>query len=260
MRTSSRGYFFLNSSAKDRVDSSLARSTVSRYTFEFPESRTMSCRAASPRVALRHARTTVPPKRARPSAVALPIPEFPPVTRNTRSPMGADMVSRAVDIYDRHATPDKDVHDGQLVGAIWVHVPVDEAGRDVEEVPGTHDRRVRTLRAVLESELTRDQATVEFVGSVMMPTRYRSAVEPRSGHEDIARLVRLLSKDPGCRFAFLQVRPGDDVDPRHGPADERVILKVLLKRHPRRAHRNGPEVPFHRSRLTQIRDFGERAF
>src|SRR5213594_1300995 len=188
----------------------------------------MSCCAASPRVALRHARTIVPPKRARPNAVALPIPEFAPVTRNTRSSMGADMVLRAVDIYDRHATPDKDVHDGQLVGAVWVHVPVDEAGRDVEEVPGTHDRRVRALRTVLESELTRDQETVEFVGSVMMPTRYRSAFEPRSGHEDIARLERLLPKDPGCRFAFLQVRPGDDVDPRHVPADERVILKVLV--------------------------------
>src|SRR2546422_7083160 len=115
MRTSSRVYFFLNSSAKDRVDSSLARSTISRWTLEFPESRMMSCRAASPRVALRQAMTTVPPRRARPNAVALPIPEFAPVTRNTRSPVGADMVLWAVDIYDRHATPDKDVHDGQLV-------------------------------------------------------------------------------------------------------------------------------------------------
>src|SRR5881296_4264640 len=243
MSTSSREYFLRNASAKARVEASLARSTSSRETREFPDCRTMSCLAASPRVALRHAMTTVPPKRARPRAVASPIPEFAPVTRNTRSPRGADMVSRAVDIYDRHATPDKDVHDGQLVGAIRVHVPVDEAGRDVEEVPGTHDRRVRALRTVLESELTRDQETVEFVGSVMMPTRYRSALESRSGHEDIARLERPLPKDPGCRFAFLQVRPGDDVDPRHGPADERVILKVLLKRHPRRAHRNGPEVP-----------------
>src|SRR2546427_151069 len=177
----------------------------------------MRGRAASPGVALRHAMTTVPPKRARPNPVALPIPEFAPVTRNTRSPRGADMVSRAVDIHDRHATPDKDVHDGQLVCAIRVHVPVDEAGRDVEEVPGTHDRRLRALRTVLESELTRDQETIEFVGSMMMPTRHRSAVEPRSGDEDIARLERLLPKDPRRRFALLQVRPGDDLDPRHGP-------------------------------------------
>src|SRR2546425_6911178 len=159
----------------------------------------MSCRAASPRVALRHAITTVPPRRARPNAVALPIPEFAPVTRSTRSSMGADMVSRAVDIHDRHAASDEDVHNDQIVGAVWVHVPVDEAGRDVEEVPGTHDRRVRALRAVLESELTRDQETVEFVGSMMMPTRHRSALESRSGHEGIARLERLLSEDPGRR-------------------------------------------------------------
>src|SRR2546427_4530328 len=218
MRTSSRGYFFLNSSAKDRVDSSLARSTVSRYTFEFPESRRTSCRAASPRVALRHAMTTVPPRRARPNAVALPMPEFAPVTRNTRFSRLADKVpSHAVDIHDRHTAPDEDVHDDQFVCAIRVHVPMHEAGRDVEEVPGTHDRRVRALRAVLESELTRDQEAVEFVGSVMMPTRHRSAVEPRSGDEDIARLERLLPKDPRRRFALLQVRPVDDLDPRHGP-------------------------------------------
>src|SRR3989441_10374455 len=174
--------------------------------------------------------TTVPPRRARPNAVALPMPEFAPVTRNTRFSRLADKVpSHAVDIHDRHTAPDEDVHDDQFVCAIRVHVPMHEAGRDVEEVPGTHDRRVRALRAVLESELTGDQEAVEFVGSVMMPTRYRSALEPRSGHEDIARLERLLPKDPGCRFALLQVRPVDDVDPRHVPADERVILKVLVK-------------------------------
>src|SRR5438093_5511497 len=206
----------------------------------------MSCRAASPRVALRHARTIVPPKRARPSAVALPIPEFAPVTRNTRSPRGADMVSRAVDIHDRHATPDEDVHDGQLVGAIRVHVPVHEAGRDVEEVPGTHDRRVRALRAVLESELTRDQETVEFVGPMMMPARYRSALKPRPGDEGIARLERLLPNDSRCRYALLQVGPMDDFDPRHGLADEGVILKVLVRRSGPSAHTNLRSAPFHR--------------
>src|SRR2546426_1424434 len=193
----------------------------------------MSCRAASPRVALRQAITTVPPRRARPNAVALPIPEFAPVTRSTRSSIFPTMVPLpAVDIHDRLAASDEDIHDDQLACAIRVHVPVHEAGRDVEEVPGTHDRRVRALRAVLESELTGDQEAIEFVGSVMMPTRYRSALEPRSGHEDIARLERLLPNDPGCRFALLQVRPVDDVDSRHGPADERVILKVLVKPHP----------------------------
>src|SRR2546430_5641481 len=188
----------------------------------------MSCRAASPRVALRHAMTTVPPRRARPNAVALPIPEFAPVTRSTRSSIATMVPSHTVDIHDRLAAPDEDIHDDQLACAIRVHVPVNEAGRDVEEVPGTHDRRVRTLRAVLESELTGDQEAIEFVDSVMMPTRYRSALESRSRHEDIARLERLLPKDPGRRFALLQVRPVDDVDPRHGPADERVILKVLV--------------------------------
>src|SRR5256886_9561458 len=141
----------------------------------------MSCRAASPRVARRHAITTVPPRRARPNAVALPIREFARVTRSTRSSMLATMVpSRAVDIHDRLAASDEDIHDDQLACAIRVHVPVHEAGRDVEEVPGPRDRRVRALRAVLESELTGDQEAIEFVGSVMMPTRYRSALESRS--------------------------------------------------------------------------------
>src|SRR2546426_1766123 len=221
----------------------------------------MSCRAASPRVALRHAITTVPPRRARPNAVALPIPEFAPVTRSTRSSMFATMVPHhAVDIPAGLAASDEDIHDDQLACAIRVHVPVHEAGRDVEEVPGPRDRRVRALRAVLESELTGDQEAIEFVGSVMMPTRYRSALESRSRHEDIARLERLLPKDPGRRFALLQVRPVDDVDPRHGPADERVILKVLVSSHLRRPHRKTHEDGLHRRGLTQIRDLGERAF
>src|SRR2546427_646284 len=114
----------------------------------------MSCRAASPRVALRHAMTTIPPRRARPNAVALPIPEFAPVTRNTRASI--------------------------------------------------------------------------------------FALKPRPRDEGIARLERLLARDPRCRFALLQVGPVDDLDPRHGLADEGVILKVLVRRSGQSAPQKAP--------------------
>src|SRR5439155_3521271 len=157
-----------------------------------------------------------------------------------RPPSSRSSYSHALDIPDRHAAPDEDVHDDEIVGAIRVHVPVHETGRDVEEVPGTHDRRVRALRAILKSELTRDQEAVEFVGPMMMPARYRSALEPRPGDEGIARLERLLPNDSGCRFALLQFGPVDDFDPRHGLADEGVILKVLVRRSGRSAPQKAP--------------------
>src|SRR2546426_2743329 len=158
-------------------------------------------------------------------------------------PFARSRSSHALDIHDRHAAPDEDVHDDQIVGAIRVHVPMHEAGRHVEEVPGAHDRRVRALRAILESELTRDEEAVEFVGPMMMPARYRSALEPRPGDEGIARLERLLPNDSGCRFALLQFGPVDDFDPRHGLADEGVILKVLVRRYGKSAPRKQPADP-----------------
>src|SRR5439155_4503677 len=160
-----------------------------------------------------------------------------------RPPSSRSSSSHALDIHDRYAVPDEDVHDDQIVGAIRVHVPMHEAGRHVEEVPGAHDRRVRAFRAILESELTRDQEAVEFVGPMMMPARYRSALKPRPGDEGIARLERLLPNDSRCRFALLQVGPMDDFDPRHGLADEGVILKVLVRRSGPSAHTNLRSAP-----------------
>src|SRR2546426_8163217 len=155
-------------------------------------------------------------------------------------PSSRSSSSHALDIHDRYAVPDEDVHDDEIVGAIRVHVPVHEAGRHVEEVPGAHDCRVRALRAILESELTRDQEAVEFVGPMMMPARYRSALKPRPRDEGIARLERLLARDPRCRFALLQFGAVDDFDPRHGLADEGGILKALVRRRSRSARRKAP--------------------
>src|SRR2546422_3121781 len=97
------------------------------------------------------------------------------------------------------------------------------------------------------------------MSTVVMPPRHRPAVQPRSGHEDVARLERLLSKDPGCRLALLEPGPANDIDSRHAPADERVIQKVLVMTGARNSR---PTVPnrFLWRRLTQIRDSGERAF
>src|SRR5947199_2768991 len=178
MSTSSREYFLLNASAKARVEASLARSTSSSETREFPDCRTMSCRAASPRVALRHAMTTVPPKRARPKAVASPIPEFAPVTRNTRSSIVADILSTsgALDVDHGNPASHEDAHDDRAVSSVGIHIAVHQARRDVEEIPGTDCGHLGPFRSVLESELTRDQESVEFAGAMMMPTRNRSTV------------------------------------------------------------------------------------
>src|SRR3989442_16043859 len=97
------------------------------------------------------------------------------------------------------------------------------------------------------------------MSTVVMPPRHRPAVQPRSGHEDVARLERLLSKDPGCRLALLEPGPANDIDSRHAPADERVIQKVLVMRRARRPSR-GHQIVSPGGGLTQFRDFGERAF
>src|SRR5437870_12406115 len=61
---------------------------------------------------------------------------------------------------------------------------------------------------------------------MMMPTRNRSTVQPRSGNEDGVRLKRLLANDPRGRFALIQFGPVNHIDPRPESPDGRVILKV----------------------------------
>src|SRR3989454_12403739 len=219
MRTSSRGYFRLNSSAKDRIEASLARSTISRKTRAFPDSRRISCLAVSPRAAFRHAITMVPPSRARPIAVALPIPEFAPVTRNTRFSMLTDIsrTSRSIHVHNADPASHKDIDHDQPACAVRIHIAVHQAGRDMNEIPLTHAHRLGPRRAVLQSEPPREEESVKSVGPVMMPTRHLRRVQPRPRHEDIARLERLLPEDPGSRLAFFQPGPVDDVDSWHDP-------------------------------------------
>jgi len=154
------------------------------------------------------------------------MPEFAPVTRNKRSSRFADIIhSHALDIHDRHAAPDEDVDDDQLVRAVRVHVPVHEAGRDVEEVPGTMTAASRRPSGRTRVGADPRPGSRRVRGFMVMPTRHRSSVEPRSRHEDMFDWNAFCERFPGVDSPFSGRFPWTTSDPRHGPADERVILK-----------------------------------
>ena len=83
MRTPSSGYCALSDLASLRIDPWEERSAIIRSTRRLPEFSLIVARAASPRSRLRHTITTTAPIRASPSAVALPMPAFAPVTTHT---------------------------------------------------------------------------------------------------------------------------------------------------------------------------------
>jgi leucyl aminopeptidase (aminopeptidase T) len=82
-RTSSFGYFALNSAARPRTDASEDKSAFMRSTDWFPLSDTTWVRAVVPRVSSRQTIITIAPISAMAVAVALPMPELAPVTRQT---------------------------------------------------------------------------------------------------------------------------------------------------------------------------------
>src|SRR5438093_13273688 len=151
--------------------------------------------------------------------------------------------SSALDVDHGNPAPHEDAHDDHAVSSVGIHIAVHQARRDVEEIPGTDRGHLGPFWSVLEAELTRDEESVEFAGAMVMPTRHRSTVQPRSGNEDGVRLKRLLANDPRGRFALFQVGPVNDIDPRHEAPDGRVILKVLANFQSKRAHKPTREYP-----------------
>src|SRR5215211_7984683 len=81
--TSSRSCRSLNACASPRTSACTARSASTRETFSLPDCSRISSTAASPRSLLRPLTTTSAPIAASAVAVALPIPEVPPVIRAT---------------------------------------------------------------------------------------------------------------------------------------------------------------------------------
>src|SRR5256885_3693343 len=107
-------------------------------------------------------------------------------------------------------------HDGDLART-RVHVAVDEAGRDVEEVSGRELDRFLSVSAMVEPEPPGHEEPVQVPRPMMMPRRDRPDRNLRPRHDNVLVLEGSVPTDPLGDRTRRQMVPADDLDRWHEP-------------------------------------------
>src|SRR5438552_2964974 len=107
-------------------------------------------------------------------------------------------------------------HDGDLART-RVHVAVDEAGWDMEEVSWREVDGLLSVSTIVEPEPSGDEEPIQVSRPMMMPRRDRPDRNLRPHHDHVLVLERSVSTDPLGDRARCQMVLADDLDRWHEP-------------------------------------------
>ena len=146
------------------------------------------------------------------------------------SPLRAPLALRARHVDDRRTLAHKEVYDDKLPLGVRIHVAMHTRRWNKEEISRLHLDNLLSSRAVLEPESTRDEIAVQPPASVMVPSRYHSAANPRLGDNGILVVEGALPNDPRRRTSGRQITFVNDFDLLHGRRDSAGSIKLSQTR------------------------------
>src|SRR5436190_21320075 len=107
---------------------------------------------------------------------------------------------------------------------------MDEAGRDVEEVPGRELYCLLSVSAIVEPEAPGHEEPIQVSHPMMMPRRDRPDRNLLPRHDDVLGLERSVPTDPLGHGTRCQVVLADDLDRWHEPGTRPPSITVATRR------------------------------